>query len=53
MNAYQKSTRPLIEFYRRRGLLISIPAQGSAEEVFKRTLAAINGAVDAQTGKGV
>jgi adenylate kinase len=53
MNAYQKSTRPLIEFYRQRRLLISIPAHGSAEEILQRTLTALNGAAVASTEKHV
>jgi adenylate kinase len=38
MEAYEKSTAPLTDFYRRRGLLISITAEGSPEEIFARTL---------------
>jgi len=37
MEAYQKSTRPLIQFYQERELLVSISAEGSPEEVFDRT----------------
>ena len=37
MHAYQKSTAPLAEFYRKRKLLISVPADGSPEEIFART----------------
>ncbi len=37
MNAYETSTRPLINFYQERGLLISIPAEGSPEEIYDRT----------------
>jgi adenylate kinase len=44
MDAYQKSTAPLADFYRRRQLLISISAEGSPEEIFGRTLKALNGA---------
>jgi adenylate kinase len=35
--AYEHSTRPLIEFYARRGLLINVSAEGSPEEIYKRT----------------
>jgi adenylate kinase len=38
MEAYEKSTAPLAEFYRRRNLLVSISAEGSPEEIFARTL---------------
>jgi adenylate kinase len=41
MEAYTRSTAPLIEFYRNLGLLVSIPADGSPEEIFERTLAAL------------
>jgi adenylate kinase len=37
MQAYEKSTRPLIEFYAQRGLLISVSAEGSPEEIYQRT----------------
>jgi len=41
MEAYEKSTAPLTDFYRRRKLLVSIPAEGSPEEIFNRTLEAL------------
>ena len=37
MKAYLENTRPLIEFYQKRGLLITIDAEGSPEEIYKRT----------------
>ena len=37
MEAYQKSTKPLIDFYRERRLLINIDAEGSPEEIYERT----------------
>jgi adenylate kinase family enzyme len=37
MHAYEESTKPLIEFYQRRGLLLNINADGSPEEIYKRT----------------
>ena len=43
MEAYEKSTRPLIKFYRERGLLVPIIAGGTPEETFQRTLVALNG----------
>jgi len=43
MDAYEKSTAPLAEFYRKKGVLVSIAAEGTPEEIFKRTLKALNG----------
>jgi len=37
MKAYETSTRPLIDFYQKRGLLINISAEGSPEEIYHRT----------------
>jgi adenylate kinase len=37
MAVYETSTAPLIEFYRKKELLISIPAAGSPETIFERT----------------
>jgi adenylate kinase family enzyme len=42
MTAYQKSTKPLIDFYDRRGLLVTVAAEGTPEEICQRTLAALN-----------
>lgn len=39
MLAYNHSTQPLIEFYRQRELLHTIPAIGSPQEIFLRTIA--------------
>ena len=41
MEAYEQSTKPLIDFYRKCGLLISIAATGSPEDICARTLAAL------------
>ncbi|HWC58418.1 MAG TPA: nucleoside monophosphate kinase [Verrucomicrobiae bacterium] len=41
MDAYEKSTAPLADFYRRHGLLISISAEGTPEEIFSRTMDAL------------
>jgi len=41
MEAYERSTAPLIEYYRHKGLLRSIPAQGTPEEIYERTQAAL------------
>jgi adenylate kinase len=37
MQAYEKSTRPLIDFYQQRGLLVTISAEGTPEEIYQRT----------------
>ena len=42
MTAYQKSTKPLIDFYERRGLLVTVAAEGAPAEICERTLAALN-----------
>jgi adenylate kinase len=41
MQAYEKSTAPLADYYRQRGLLITISADGSPEDIYKRTAAAL------------
>jgi adenylate kinase len=41
MAVYERSTVPLVKYYWRRGLLLSIAADGSPKEVLKRTLAAL------------
>jgi adenylate kinase len=41
MEAYEKSTAPLADFYRRRKLLISVSAEGSPEEIFERSIHAL------------
>lgn len=43
LEAYEKSTRPLIDFYKRRGLLITIAAAGTPEETYRRTLQTADG----------
>jgi adenylate kinase len=45
MEAYEKSTRPLIEFYRQRGLLVSISAGDTPAETFRRTMTMLNDVV--------
>ena len=37
MEAYEQSTKPLIDFYQKRGLLVTIPAEGSPEDIYQRT----------------
>lgn len=43
MTAYQRSTKPLIDFYEQRGLLVTVAASGAPEEICERTLASLNG----------
>jgi adenylate kinase len=43
LQAYETSTAPLINFYRRLGLLKPVVASGSPDEIFRRTLAALEG----------
>jgi len=38
MEAYEKSTKPLIDFYQKCGLLVTVTADGSPEEIYERTL---------------
>jgi adenylate kinase len=42
MSAYQRSTKPLIDFYEQRGLLATVEATGTPEEICERTLTALN-----------
>ena len=41
MEAYERSTAPLAEYYRQKGLLVSVLAEGSPEEILDRTLKAL------------
>jgi len=41
MAAYERSTAPLIEFYKALGLLVSIPAVGSPDDICGRTIKAL------------
>ena len=41
MEAYEKSTAPLAAFYRQKGLLVSVVADGTPEQIFERTLVAL------------
>lgn len=41
MDVYEKSTSPLTDFYRRHGLLVSISAEGTPEEIFSRSIDAL------------
>ena len=38
LEAYERSTAPLIEFYAKAGLLMRVPAKGTPEEIYNRTI---------------
>jgi adenylate kinase len=42
LDAYQRSTAPLIQFYKRLGLLVPIVAKGSPGEILARTMASLD-----------
>jgi len=42
MEVYEKSTKPLTDFYQQRGLLVTIEAEGTPEEIYQRTLTALD-----------
>jgi adenylate kinase len=42
MKTYEKSTAPLIEYYQRANLLVSVLAEGAPEEIVGRSLAALD-----------
>ncbi len=41
MDVYEKSTRPLIDFYSKRDLLVTVSAEGTPEEICQRAIAAV------------
>jgi len=41
MEAYERSTKPLEDYYRGRGLLVPVSAEGSPEEIFARAAASL------------
>ncbi len=41
MEVYEKSTKPLIDYYGQRGLLVTINAEGTPDEIYQRTLDAL------------
>jgi adenylate kinase len=43
MHAYEESTRPLAEYYRRAGKLLTVEASGTPAEILGRSLAALKG----------
>jgi len=49
MEAYDRSTAPLVEFYKKQGVLLPVAAVGSPDEICARTIAALN----ARAGKAI
>jgi adenylate kinase len=43
MKVYEESTKPLIDYYQQRGLLVTVEAEGSPEEIYERTIQRLNG----------
>jgi adenylate kinase len=41
LSVYAEQTKPIIDFYRAEGLLISIPAVGEVSEIFANAVAAL------------
>ncbi len=41
METYEKSTAPLIDYYKRQGSLVAISAEGKPEEIYERSLQAL------------
>jgi adenylate kinase len=42
MDAYERSTSPLINYYSKKGLLVSVSAEGAPEAIYQRAVAALN-----------
>jgi adenylate kinase len=42
LEAYESATQPLIEFYRKLGLLVPVSAEGTPDNVFSRTMKALH-----------
>ena len=45
MEVHEKSTKPLIDYYSQRGVLVTISAEGAPEDIYQRTLDALNGSL--------
>jgi adenylate kinase len=50
MQVYEEKTRPLVDFYRRRGKLVSIPASGEPAEIRDRSLRLLHKRLAATAG---
>ena len=42
LQTYERSTAPLIDFYKQLGLLVSVPAVGTPDDIFERTISSLN-----------
>ena len=42
MEAYERSTKPLADFYAEKGLLRTIAAEGTPQEIYQRTIGVID-----------
>lgn len=51
MEAYQRSTAPLIAFYQAIGLLVPVAADGSPEDIYVRTMTALDARANGRKGK--
>jgi adenylate kinase len=49
LQAYEKSTRPLIDFYKKQRLLVSIAAENTPDETFRRTMTMLQDVMAHQT----
>ena len=47
MAAYEASTAPLADYYRKQNLLVSVSAEGSPEAIYRRTMATLEARPDA------
>jgi len=47
MAAYESSTAPLADYYRKRNLLVSVSAEGSPEDIYRRALQQLEARADA------
>ena len=45
LSVYAEQTKPIINFYREEGLLITIPAEGDVSEITDRAIGALSAAV--------
>jgi adenylate kinase len=43
MEVYEKSTKPLADYYQQRNLLVTVPADGTPDVVYQRTMTALSG----------
>ena len=51
LSVYEEKTKPLVEFYREKGLLRSIDAEGDVDEITRRLEGALQSAADAKVAR--